>query len=264
MKISDAYMAILIAVPFVSIIIAGWILGAVPNKSFIGKMLTIAAEENLEDLMRKNGFTKTKVITFQIARLLFAIFIAFAIVYILDIKDNSVVVITILLFVLGYKAFYLFLLYKDQARINKLNTILPYTIKSIAYLACVFPVNNALIKAIPLVPKEFRADLEQLVNDIVEDPTTFEPYQKFIDRYDGRLNRLDYYLKTLHRMSESSTSEEQKLLSNLNATISDEMSAARAMKNKSVNDTVAYLGLIPVALMTIMLLILMVMVATAI
>lgn len=264
MEISNSYKLILGVVPFVSIVIGGWLCKAIPDSSIIAKLLSIIAEKDLIDLMKKNGFSKTSVVTFQIVRLAVAFFSAYGITLILGEGKKSIAFLFILLLILMYKLFYVWLLYKDRNRIKKLNIVLPYTIKSIAYLASVYPVNNALIKAIDISPVEFKPELEKLCADIDLDPTSFAPYQAFIDKYDGRLNRLDYYLKTLYRMSMSASTEEAKLLSNLNETISEEMSTARKAKNDAVNSTVTWLGLIPVALLSGMLLFLMLAVSTAI
>ena len=264
MELSNSYKLILGVVPFASIVIGGWLCKAIPDSSIIAKLLSVIAEKDLTDLMRKNGFSKTSVITFQLVRIVVAILGSYGITIVLGEGSKSGIALFVLLLILMYKVFYIWLLSKDRGRIKRLNIVLPYTIKSIAYLASVYPVNNALIKAIDISPVEFKPDLEKLCSDIDEDPTSFAPYQAFIDKYDGRLNRLDYYLKTLYRMSMSASTEEAKLLSNLNETISEEMSTARKAKNDAVNSTVTWLGLIPVALLSGMLLFLMLAVSTAI
>ena len=264
MVLSNELRLILGAVPFIAVLAGGWILGVVPDSSVIGKVLGIIAEENLSVLMKQNGFSKTSVTRYQLMRIVLAFALGFGITLVLDTEGVSGIIATVIAIAGMYKFFYVYLLWKDNARIKKLNTVLPYTIKSIAYLANVYPVNNALLKSIEIVPKEFREDIRMLCEDIDKDPASFAPYQAFIDRYDGRLNRLDYYLKTLYRMSMSATTEEVKLLTNLNETISEEMSTARKAKNDAVNSTVTWLGLIPVGLLTIMLLFLMVVISTAI
>ena len=62
----------------------------------------------------------------------------------------------------------------------------------------------------------------------------------------------------------SASKEEVKLLTNLNETISEEMSSARKAKNDLVNRSVTWLGLIPVALLTVMLIFLMVAISMSI
>lgn len=251
-------------VPFLAIVTGGWILGAIPENSVTGWLFQVIAEKDLGKLMRYNGFSRMSIRTFQIGRIAVALFGSIVLTGAMGFDNLKNWVLGALILAGLYKLFYIYLFFADNARIKRLNSVLPYTIKSIAYLANVYPVNNALIKSIEIVPKEFKEDIKTLCEEIDEDPTGFAPYQAFIDRYDGRLNRLDYYLKTLYRMSMSASEEETRLLTNLNDTISDEMSLVRQTKNNAVNNTVSYLGLIPVALLTIMLLFLMVTVSLSI
>ncbi len=253
-----AYKLILALVPFVSIIVGGWLCGGISDKTAVGRFLDSIAEKDLESLMRHNGFSSTSVKAYQITRLVLGFVGCLILTGVMGFGQIRNWLLGAITLVLVYKVFYFYLQFKDSARIKRLNTVLPYTIKSISYLASVYPVNNALLKSVDIVPKEFQEDLRILCEDIDDDPTTFAPYQAFIDRYDGRLNHLDYYLKTLYRMSVSATKEEARLLSNLNETISNEMSVVRQQKNNAINNTVTYLGLIPVGLLTIMLMFLMV------
>jgi len=258
------YKWLLLIAPFILIMIGGYIAGAVPDKSATGRLLGSLAERDLAMLLKKNGFSGVKLSVYQFARIETAIVAGAAIPFLLEYKGVAAILLFAAVFFATYKFFYVFLVIKDRARIKRLNMMLPYTIKSIAYLANVYPVNNALIKSIELVPLEFKEDLKELCNDIDDDPISFTPYQRFIDRYDGRLSRLDYYLKTLYRMSKSAGKEELKLLSNLNETISEEMSNARKLKNDAINSRVTYFGLIPVALLTMMLIFLMVVISMSI
>jgi len=262
--LETSYKLILFIIPFICIITFGWVIGLFPDSSKISKLLSFIAEENLETLLKCNGFSNTKLFYFQGIRILFALCLTAAIYIIFGFSGITGYATLVVIFIGFYKLFYFYLVNKDNQRIKKLNMVLPYTIKSIAYLANVFPVNNALLKSIEIVPKEFQQDIEMLCKDIDKDPTSFTPYQKFIDRYDGRLNRLDYYLKLLYRMSMSATKEEVKLLTNLNETISEEMSNARRSKNETINKSVTWLGLIPVALLTIMLVFLMIEISVSI
>ena len=264
MPFNANYKLILAVIPFISILAGGVITGAVPDNTAIAKVMKVLAEDDLELLMRRNGFAKTTVTLYQLFRIIFAVLLGAMIYVLIGETGYSSIAICILAIIGGYKLFYIYLVYKERGRIKKLNMVLPYTIKSIAYLANVYPVNNALLKAIDIVPLEFKEDLTMLCNDIDIDPTSFDPYQKFIDRYEGKLSRLDYYLKTLYRMSMSASKEEVRLLTNLNETISEEMSSARKAKNDAVNRSVTWLGLIPVALLTIMLIFIMIAISMSI
>jgi len=134
-----------------------------------------------------------------------------------------------------------------------LSTLLPYCLKSVIYLCYIYPVNNALAKAINYIPDEFKEQLRVLVNEIDDNPNSYQPYQKFIDPYQGKMPALNMYMHVLFRISQSSDSETSKLLSSINQSVSDELNMVRGNKNKTINDTIQYLGLIPVVLVTFML-----------
>lgn len=263
MNIIDRYSYLLAVVPFSLIYIGAWILDALPKGSVIGAFLDILAEKDLETYMRKNGFKKTSVRSFQIYRALMALVVA-GVLASLQTGITKKLIWGVGLLVGVFKFFYIYLLMLDSSRIKKLNQQLPYVIKSIAYLVYSFPVVNAFQRAIEISPPEFRYDLEQLVTDIDNDPNTFEPYQNFINRYDGKLKNLDNYLKILYRMSQSATQEEAKLLSSLNATISDELSYVRTEKNNSINARISYLGLIPIAFLVVMLMYILIIITGAV
>lgn len=257
METGEIKNMLLFFIPFISVLLGGWMAGYVPDSSAVGRFFAVITEKDLPELMKRNGFERTGVIAYEVVRIVIAAFMAFTLPGILDIGGLGYFATVIVILFAAYKAFYIYLKYMDSQRIRRLNMVLPYTVKSIAYLAEVYPVNNALVRSVELVPDEFKGDIKILCEDIDKDPVSFAPYQKFIDAYGGRLQRLDYYLKTLYRMSMSASREESKLLSGLNATISSEMAEARRQKNDAVNSTVSYLGLIPVGLLTAMLVYLM-------
>lgn len=255
----------LFLVPFLLILFGGWILGAVPEKSAVGKFFDALTEKDLPLLMRENGFDRMDVRVFLLGRIFFSFLFSYLFLNVLMGKGNGIsgVFLFFLLILAVYKGFYFYLCWLDRKRIQRLNTVLPYMMKSVSYLATVYPVNNALLKSLEIIPEDFKGDIRLLCEEIDKDPVSFSPYQKILDRYDGKLSRLDYYFKTLYRMSMSASKEESKLLSGLNSTISEEMSAARKQKNEIVNSTISYLGLIPVGLLTAMLVYLMMNVLNA-
>ena len=263
MNIINRYSLLLAIVPFVLIYIGAWLLDALPKGSVIGAFLDILAEKDLEIYMRKNGFNKTSVRSFQVFRVIVGLVVAG---FLASMQGEIIkkILWAFATLIVVYKAFYVYLLMLDAGRISRLNKQLPYVIKSIAYLVYSFPVTNAIQRAIEISPPEFKYDLEQLTLDIDNDPTNFTPYQKFIDRYDGKLKNLDNYLKILYRMSMSATKEEAKLLSSLNATISDELSYVRQEKNNAINSRVSYLGLIPIMFLVAMLMYALIVITGAI
>ena len=124
--------------------------------------------------------------------------------------------------------------------------------------------HDAIAKAYEYVDSTFKYDLKILSEETFKMPRSFEPYQNFINRYDGKVKNLDRYLKSIYRLSTSASSlDVSKYMTILNETISDAVQNARAEKNKEQNDIISYLGFIPVILSTIMVCYMMVLSVTA-
>lgn len=246
-------------IPFVAVIISGYLLDAFPKQSIIAKLLNVLAEKDLKELMIKAGLTKTSVVTYQILR----IGSAFAMVLVLFVFGgiSRKLIITAILFAIGiYKLMYLYLVLLERNRIKRLNDELPYCMKAVAYLCYLYPVNNAFERAIEYAPDVFRYDLETLVKEIDEDPLSVTPYKNWVDRYDNKLGMLKTYLMEFYRMSTSSSKEQEKLLANINSSISNEVRRVRLNKNESINSAITWLGMIPVMLLSFMLMSLLVVI----
>ena len=214
-------------------------------------------EKSLNDLISANFMINSD--TFQLIRILVSIIICLCVWLALDKK--LLVWQLIIMLIIIYKFCYLYLKMLDQKRKKHLSTLMPYCLKSIIYLCYIYPVNNALAKSINYVPDEFKDQLSTMVNEIDNNPTSFQPYQRFIDPYQGKMVTLNMYMHVLFRISQSSDNETSKLLSSINQSVSDELNMVRGNKNKTINDTIQYLGLIPVVLVTLMLGYLLVMVS---
>jgi hypothetical protein len=152
-----------------------------------------------------------------------------------------------------YKAFYWYLRLDQNDRLNQLNRQLPYFFKTVIYLCYTNPVNNALVKSLDYVPKEFEEAMKQLIFDLDKDPNSYAPYQRLIDDYNHRLKRLDYYFKSLYQLAVTGGPETPRLLDELNQSISDDLNIVRQQKNKTINATVSYLGMIPVVFLVLVL-----------
>jgi len=155
--------------------------------------------------------------------------------------------------VIVYRLFYDYLRLCHQRHLRRLNQLMPYFMKTVICLCYNNPVGNALLKALDYVPREFRASMEKLLADLDADPNSFMPYESFITAYGRRIKHLDYYFKSLYRIAQSGGSETGRLLDELNQSISDDINIIRAEKNEAINATVSYLGLIPVALLVLVL-----------
>jgi len=251
---------ILAIIPFIAIMFAGYVLDVFPNNGVVVKVLDLIAEKDLEELLKKAGLTKTSKMTYQCLRIgsSFAISLILLTLAKHDLKVCGIYCLVAA--VITYKLLYFFLVYKEKERINKLNSELPYCMKTIACLCHLYPVNNAFEKAIDYVPDVFKYDIETLLKDIDEDPLSFGPYQKWVDRYDNKLNMLKTYLREFHRMSMSSSTEQEKMLANINSSISNETRRVRLNKNSSTNSLITWLGMIPVMLLGMMLMSLLVVI----
>lgn len=261
--ILNKYQYIFALVPFVGLMIYGIIKDMFPKKSYIGKVasnaMMLITESDIDELLAKNNFSKTSVKTYQILRLIISSIGILAAIALVDGSTAEKVIMAIVLTVVIYKGMYFYLKIIDKARIKKMNEKLPYAIKTIAYMAYIYPVSNAIEKSIPIVPKEFEYDLKLLFNDINKDPISFKPYQNFIDRYHNRLNQLEPNLKLLYRMTQSGGSKSHKLLSMLNNSISQEVNRIRVEKNKALNAKIGWFGFIPVLALVAVLIYLLVL-----
>jgi len=261
MNTIDKYQPLLFIIPFVLVIIAGYVLDIFSQKGRLVKFLDAIAEKDLPKLMKRAGFTKTTLFTFQLVRCIYAIVLVVIILLIGGYSAKTSLIITVVLGLGFYKLAYFYLLFKETSRISELNRQLPYCIKTISYLCYLYPVTPAIQKAKDYVPTIFRNDIKELLEDIDEDPISFKPYQKWIDKYDGRLHNMDLYLRTLYRMGASTAKEQDKLLANLNSSISNHVQRVRKQKNDAINNRISWLGMVPVGLVALMLCYLIVVIA---
>ena len=257
----DRYRFILFVIPFI------FMLSLLENhyasnmikqiKRYLNLLINSIQEKSLDSLVASNF--KIDIDTFQLVRIFVSIMISSCIWFVLN---RSLLIWQIIMtLIITYKLGYLYLKLIDQKRMKYLNILIPYCLKSIIYLCYIYPVNNALAKAINYIPEEFKDQLRVLVNEIDDNPNSYQPYQKFIEPYQIRMPALNMYMHVLFRISQSSDRETSKLLSSINQSVSDELNMVRGNKNKTINDTIQYLGLIPVVLVTLMLGYLLVMVS---
>ena len=255
--LSTNFTYIFAILPFIVIMVTAYFLDALPKSSAFVKILDFIAEKDLDAIMMKSGINKTfSRIKYQGIRILLGV-LSSAVIYLI-VKPSTITswIIVIIYGVGMYKLMYFILVLSYKSDISKLNRELPYLIKTIVFLCYLYPLTNALEKSIKYAPKKFKGDLEQLMEDIHDNPIDFSPYQKWIDKYDGKLKNLDLYLKMLYKMKTSATSADQaKLLQNINAEVSADVIRARKAKNNAVNSTIKYIGLLPSAYFVVALLV---------
>ena len=69
---------ILAIIPFIAIIVVGYLLDVFPKQSIVTRLLNVLAEKDLKELMLKAGLTKTSVTSYQTLRVGSALAIALA------------------------------------------------------------------------------------------------------------------------------------------------------------------------------------------
>lgn len=252
------YRIVFSVFPFALIIFIGYIFNCFDPKSKIYWFLDLICERDLQIWLDKAGMNKTSKTMYQIIRIVFSVILGSIVGYLINDlviqKDlKYTIILSIILIVIIYIFLYSCLKIVAKNRIKELNLILPYMMKNIAYLAYIYPINNAIEKSLDYCPKEFENDMNKLVEDIYEYPNSYKPFQNFIDRYDGQLKQLDTYFKTMFRMAKSTGDNDDKALANLNESISLEINRVRQIKNDKVNKKIYVLALIPVGLFGIML-----------
>lgn len=258
MQAITKYNIIFAIVPIVLIVLIAWYLDVIPNTNvinrLINKTLNIFVEKDMKELMLYNGFSKTSVEAFQRLRLAFSILIAVSCVVFLDETIWFKIGLALIVIFITFKLIYVYLLYIDSVRIKKMNRLLPYAMKTVSYLMYEYPVATAIEKAIPSVPKEYKHDMELMLQDLMDDPNSSAAFDNMIERYHGRLNNLDNYFRLINRLQISGTRNASETLTNLNKMISEGVNISRRQNYRSQNKAISYLGLMPVIILCIMLL----------
>ena len=216
--------------------------------SSLKRIMNLILENNIEELLSKTKFS-VSIDLFQTIRIITVLMCAFMITAITRKVSFNLLIIGILI----YKAFYAYLNYLYYEYRSQIKQQLPYFLKCIVYLCYIYPVPNALNKAVELVPEIFKDQLVGMNRLIDANPNSFIPYEWLNDQLHYPSPNFVMYLRIIYRMAQSGGSEHQDLLANINQNVSDELNIIRKRKNKKINDTIQYLGLIPVIMVTIML-----------
>ncbi len=213
-------------------------------KSFLNFIL----EGNIDELLANTKLV-ISIDLFQTIRITTVLLCVFMITMITKRASFILLIVGILI----YKIFYVYLNYLFYEYRNQIKQQLPYFLKCIVYLCYIHPVPNALNRAVELVPDVYKDKLVVMNKMIDENPNSFVPYEWLNDQLYSPSPNFIMYLRIIYRMSQSGGNEHQDLLSNINQNVSDELNIIRKRKNKKINDTIQYLGLIPVIMVTIML-----------
>lgn len=181
-------------------------------------------------------------------RLLMSLLIGISISYLFYRNKPYLYLVTI---VLVYKYFYFDLYSRYRKKIRTINKELPYFLKMVVNGCYYRPLLGSLITASDFVFDEFKNDVNYLINEIDENPTTYKPYEALINKYNNQIRHLDTYLKSLYRLSMTSNTQASELLETLSKMVSDDINIIRSEKNSIFNSSLSYLGLIPVIILTI-------------
>ncbi len=218
----------------------------------IGKLFTKLFDVLIEgdlDYLLKESTIKIDLMSFQYLRIITIVLT----IIIMTLIKKRIDILTIVMMFIIYKLFYGYLHLKVYKKYKTIKEQLPYFMKCIIYLCYVYPIPNALNKAVDLVDDIYKEDLNVMVKTLDENPNSFHPYQKLNEDLRKPNPNLLMYLRIIYRLAQSGGIENDGLLSNINQNVSDELNIVRKKKNKAINDTIQYLGLIPVLMVTVML-----------
>jgi len=210
------------------------------------KMSLRLYEKRLPNYLSVIFKSQINITTFQIVRILLSFFLG--VLY-----SNNNMLLTILISTALYFLFYQIVTKVYMGKLSEINLIFPYYMKSLAMLCYRNPVSNALVKSLKVCDGALRIKLENLINELDNTPASFQPYQDFIDSFEGRLNNGEFYFRMLFQISNTSSIHAVKLIDSLNKSVSLQINQVRYKKNKAINDYVGYIGLLPVGLLVVVL-----------
>lgn len=217
------------------------------EKQFINKFLT---EANMEVLFKrlilnhKHDFLSFQLIRVKTTMLLIIIMVTYCLLHKIEIS-YEVIGISALVIIIIYKFFYISLVFLWNAQIEKANKEFPYYIKTIAILIGVKKnVQNAIDSSIRYCPDIFKESIQILAYEMHKYPNNVDVFEKFIDKYKG-VKELEPFMKLLYRLCMSNDGNEY-IVESLTNRASVLVEQIRREKNRKINESISYLGLIPV------------------
>lgn len=153
-----------------------------------------------------------------------------------------------------FKAPFWYLKFNFYMKIKNLKTVFPYYFKSLVYLIAVYPVVPAIRLSINEAPEIIKLDLMKLVKDIEENPTSYEPYNTFINNFIDVPN-LKSIFQTIYSIKDVGKSQEGKLVvQNLAKDISLHILEQNKLLEENVNEGLVMLAIVPAIAFTLVML----------
>ena len=122
-----------------------------------------------------------------------------------------------------------------KRHLTRIDTLLPYYLKSLEILVQHYTVPVALRRSIDTAPEIFKDGLEKLVRKIEEGDSTVEPYMDFAKEYPVRDSMR--MMRLLYRLSLGSQENKQEQLMMFSRTVSSLQNKAREVKYKNRLET---------------------------
>ncbi len=128
-------------------------------------------------------------------RIVYSLFI---LILVLMISDTNII-LSLICFVLSYKANYYFMKNKYFKLVKKTNAMFPYYLNNLAILVHQNAVLIALNKSIELAPHIFKDDLKELVKQAHNESTSIDPYLKFAKKFEN-IDDITRVMRTLYNL----------------------------------------------------------------
>ncbi len=142
---------------------------------------------------------------------------------------------SILVGIIAYKIQYYLLLKKYNKELTIAKDLFPYYLNNLSILIQNNPVPNALLKSIEVAPTIFKADLQQLVQDIHEGRKKgITPYLHFASRF-KQIDDLTRIMRTCYHLSATSENK-QIMLTSLTKIANEKVNYARKQKCEAYLD----------------------------
>ena len=159
----------------------------------------------------------------------FLIFILIMLFMIKDISAISVVIALIGAFAI-FKWDYISIKNYHKAHLHKIDSMLPYYLKSLEILIQHYTVPVAIGKSMNDAPSIFKDGLQQMINEINAGNDTIEPYMDFARNYPVRDSMR--MMRLLYRLSLGRQERKQEQLMTFSKTISNLQQKARETRYK--------------------------------
>ena len=130
-----------------------------------------------------------------------------------------------------YKSGYTKLKSYYKARLNYMDSMLPYYLKSLEILVQHYTVPVALSRSIDTAPEIFRPGLRKLVNKIDEGDSSIQPYIDFANEYPVRDSMR--MMRLLYRLGLGNNQDKHEQIMMFSKTVSSLQNKARELKYKN-------------------------------